>query len=106
MRLWIHECERVFRDRLLSDADAAKFDEFRVGVTRKFFDELPGGMAAVEERPLLFTSFMQQSEETSYMPVASYEALRKVLDDRLAEYNETNTVGRGAGRGQVLEERG
>jgi hypothetical protein len=28
-----------------------------------------------------------------YAPVSSYDALRKVLDDKLAEYNETNTVG-------------
>ncbi|KAI8473051.1 MAG: flagellar outer dynein arm heavy chain beta [Monoraphidium minutum] len=93
VRLWIHECERVFRDRLVSDADAAKFDEFRVGVTRKFFEDAPGGLAALEERPLIFTSFMQPSDDGSiYAPVPSYDALRKVLDDRLAEYNDTNTV--------------
>ncbi|GBF97683.1 flagellar outer dynein arm heavy chain beta [Raphidocelis subcapitata] len=94
VRLWLHECERVFRDRLVSDADAAKFDEFRAAVAKKYFDDAPGGAAALlEERPLLFTSFMQQSgDEPVYAPVSSYETLRKVLDDRLAEYNETNTV--------------
>lgn len=59
VRLWIHECERVFRDRMVSDADAAKFDEFRVAVTKKYFEDVPGGIGALEERPLLFTSFMQ-----------------------------------------------
>jgi hypothetical protein len=56
-RLWVHECERVFRDRMVSDTDMAKFDEFRSSVTKKFFEDL--GLQAVEERPLLFTSFMQ-----------------------------------------------
>jgi hypothetical protein len=28
----------------------------------------------------------------NYTPVTSYDALRKVLDDKLAEYNDTNTV--------------
>jgi hypothetical protein len=56
-RLWVHECERVFRDRMVNDTDMAKFDEFRAAVTKKYFEDL--GLAGVEERPLLFTSFMQ-----------------------------------------------
>ena len=146
VRLWIHECERVFRDRMVSDADAAKFDEFRASVAQKFFEDVPGGVAALESRPLIYTSFMQASlprallpvcvsldactalfyawtrflcsccpfdktyilnhprpaaaarprpqpsEETPvYTPVPSHDVLRKVLDDKLAEYNETNT---------------
>lgn len=59
VRLWIHECERVFRDRMVSDADAAKFDEFRAQVAQRYFEDVPGGAAALEARPLIFTSFMQ-----------------------------------------------
>lgn len=53
----MHECERVFRDRMVNDTDMSKFDEFRVAVTKKYFEDL--GLPAVEDRPLLFTSFMQ-----------------------------------------------
>jgi hypothetical protein len=56
-RLLVHECERVFRDRMVNDTDMAKFDEFRAAVTKKYFEDL--GLSSVEERPLLFTSFMQ-----------------------------------------------
>lgn len=56
-RLWIHEVERVFRDRMVSDTDMAKFEEFKIGVTKKYFEDL--GMPALEQAPLLFTSFMQ-----------------------------------------------
>lgn len=38
-RLWVHETERVFRDRMVNEADMSKFDEFRVATTRKFFDD-------------------------------------------------------------------
>jgi hypothetical protein len=44
---------------MVSDADAAKFDEFKAAVVKNQFDDLPGGAAAVDARPLLFTSFMQ-----------------------------------------------
>ena len=40
VRLWIHECERVFADRLISEADIAKFNELRVSATKKHFGAL------------------------------------------------------------------
>lgn len=42
---------------MVNEADMTKFDEFRFAVTKKFFEDC-GGMVAMEERPLLFTSFM------------------------------------------------
>ena len=48
----------MFKDRMVNDADMYKFDEFRTAVTKKFFDDC-GGMMAVEERPLLYCSFLQ-----------------------------------------------
>lgn len=41
VRLWVHECERVMGDRLVSEADGARFAEFRGQVTRKHFEDLP-----------------------------------------------------------------
>jgi AAA+ lid domain len=39
-RLWVHEVERVFRDRMVTEIDMAKFNEFRVNVTKKYFEDL------------------------------------------------------------------
>ena len=41
VRLWVHECERVLGDRLVSDTDRAKFGELRLEVTKKHFANLP-----------------------------------------------------------------
>lgn len=41
VRLWVHECERVMSDRLVSDNDLAKFSEMRVDVIKKHFGNMP-----------------------------------------------------------------
>lgn len=40
VRLWVHECERVLADRMINDTDMTKFTEFRVTVTKKYFDDV------------------------------------------------------------------
>ena len=42
VRLWVHECERVFGDRMASEEDVARFHKMRLGVTRKQFEEGEG----------------------------------------------------------------
>jgi dynein heavy chain, axonemal len=58
-RLWAHECERVFRDRLVNDHDLAKYDEMQTATLKAWFKEEP--LAEVQAQPNLFTAFMDQS---------------------------------------------
>ncbi|KAK9808985.1 hypothetical protein WJX72_007373 [[Myrmecia] bisecta] len=92
VRLWVHECERVLMDRMVSDTDMVKFNEFRVNVTKKYFDEV--NQTEIEARPLLFNSFMTVGGDDTpiYNTVPGYEELRKTLTEKLAEYNESNAV--------------
>jgi hypothetical protein len=60
----VHEVERVFRDRMVSATDMSKFDEFKTGITKKYFEDL--GMPNLEQQPLLFTSFMQVRESMQF----------------------------------------
>lgn len=48
----------------------------------------------VEARPLLFSNFMTVTADDSpvYNNVPSFDTLRKTLDEKLAEYNESNAV--------------
>ncbi|KAA6419077.1 MAG: flagellar outer dynein arm heavy chain beta [Trebouxia sp. A1-2] len=92
VRLWVHECERVLADRMINDTDMTKFNEFRVTVTKKYFDDV--NQAEVEARPLLYNNFMTVAADDTpiYNVVPGYEQLRKTLNDKLAEYNESNAV--------------
>lgn len=56
VRLWLHECERVFRDRLVNDTDIEKYDEFVSAALKASFKEEP--LDQVTAVPNLFTSFM------------------------------------------------
>jgi dynein heavy chain len=92
VRLWVHECERVFQDRMVNDLDMAKFQDFRVAVTKRYFEEFD--MEAVEARPNLYVSFMEYTQEDLpiYKSCSTYEEVKKVLDEKMAEYNETNAA--------------
>lgn len=92
VRLLSHECERVFLDRMVNDADMQRFDEMRRNVLKKNFSDV--NMEEVEARPNVFCSFINGPNEdyTPYLPVPGYDKLKKVLEENLAEYNESNAV--------------
>ena len=41
VRLWVHECERVLADRMVSKADLDKFADMCAKATRKHFADIP-----------------------------------------------------------------
>ena len=91
-RLWIHECERVFGDRMVHQADITKFDEMRLGVTKKYFaDE---NQEEMEARPISYNAFMKfdSNDEGAFCECPTYEILNKTLVGKLAEHNESNAV--------------
>ena len=92
VRLFIHEAERVYQDRMITEADRTRYWEIVSDIVKKNFDNLSKDQ--VEARPLIFTSFTTQSSDDSrpYMPATDFAKLRKTVEDKLAEYNETNAV--------------
>ena len=92
VRLWIHECERVFSDRMTLISDIEKFDNMRVTVTKKYFEDQD--MEAIEARPISYNAFIQHDSQDNgaYCPVDTYEKLNKTLVDKLNEHNESNAV--------------
>jgi dynein heavy chain len=85
VRVWRHECERVFLDRMINATDMQHFTEMRKTVTKKFFDD-PDLQEAVEKQPNVHTSFMKFTPEENpvYYGCDDYARLNKV-SQRLRE---------------------
>jgi dynein heavy chain len=98
-RLWIHECFRVFSDRMSSPSEIQRFAEMAVEQTKKNFEEDQGEIFA---SPLICVNFLGASpsgamamdgeNSLSYVPVGDKTQLTTCLERKLAEYNETHPV--------------
>lgn len=56
IKLWAHECQRIFQDRLINDSDRSKFDDLLKEIIKEKFKR--EWKSIVEVEPLLFASFV------------------------------------------------
>lgn len=86
VRMWAHECNRVFLDRLIFDEDR----ELYMSYLRNGMKEFEFKEEAIMESPLIYTSFVTACEghEKAYFPIKDMGHLKGVLENKLAEYNE------------------
>jgi len=86
VRMWAHECRRVFLDRLIFDEDREMFMSFMRNGIREFDTK----EEVIFEEPLIYTSFVSATEghDKTYMNIKSMEHLKVVLENKLIEYNE------------------
>ena len=93
VRLWLHESERVFADRMIVEEDVVKFYEMQSNVAKKYFESL--GMEKLMAKPNIFTTFTTPGESDDYRPycpIDNEDKLSSIMQDKLKEYNETNAV--------------
>ncbi|XP_072155544.1 dynein beta chain, ciliary isoform X1 [Bemisia tabaci] len=86
VRLWMHESQRVYGDKLTDDKDADAFMKIQIDIVKKNFDELDEG--TVLEKPNIYCHFAQGIGEPKYMPIADWNHLSKLLQEALASYND------------------
>jgi len=86
-RLWVHECMRIFDDRLIFEEDRDLFLTFLKNGMKEFSDFKE---EVLLENPLIYTSFVSAAEghEKSYISIKDLVQLKAVLEQKLAEYNE------------------
>eukprot|EP00746_Dinoflagellata_sp_MGD_P094656 gnl/MRDRNA2_/MRDRNA2_37720_c0_seq1.p1 gnl/MRDRNA2_/MRDRNA2_37720_c0~~gnl/MRDRNA2_/MRDRNA2_37720_c0_seq1.p1 ORF type:complete len:2173 (+),score=502.56 gnl/MRDRNA2_/MRDRNA2_37720_c0_seq1:470-6520(+) len=89
LRVWLHECLRVFSDRLIQHSDEAELQAILEKSASKHFTGISKDELFAE--PLLMTSFVSVAggNDKLYLPVKDMQSLKKVVEDKLNEYNET-----------------
>lgn len=87
-RLWAHECHRVWLDRLLFPEDIEAYMGFMKNAIKQFPSDLKEEL--IFEEPLLFTSFVSlcKGHEATYAHIIDMDDLKRILDEKMAEYNE------------------
>ncbi|GET87016.1 dynein heavy chain, putative [Leishmania tarentolae] len=96
VRLWVHECNRTFRDRMADDADMKRYDALlQEVIMRSGFTDVK--VKDVMEEPLLWAPFYTTPDgqenvynETDYDEAGAY--LRKKLTDYNENYASMNLV--------------
>ncbi|XP_070335212.1 dynein axonemal heavy chain 9 isoform X1 [Odocoileus virginianus] len=91
VNLYLHESNRVYRDKMVEEKDLDLFDKIQVDVVKKIFDDLE---ETVEQTRSLnvYCHFAHGIGEPKYMPVQSWELLTQTLVEALENHNEVNTV--------------
>ncbi|KAM3134228.1 hypothetical protein pb186bvf_013648 [Paramecium bursaria] len=95
IKLWAHECQRVFQDRLISIEDQNTFDKILKDILFTTFKRDWSSLVKLE--PLLWASFVptiypdddrsKRPYSDIYCELTDRDALRKVCGEQLAEYN-------------------
>ena len=90
VRLWVHEVQRVYKDKLADNKDLEAYDKSLKDILKKSFDDM--NTDEILTAPLIFCHFAKGIGEPKYMPIPSWESLNKLLTDALKGYNELNSV--------------
>lgn len=88
IRLYIHEAERVYSDKLVDKHDLDLFNKIERETLKKFEDF---NEEECFRRPIIFCHF-GQTGETKYSSVSSWRSLNKILTEALENYNELYAV--------------
>ncbi|XP_037350847.1 dynein axonemal heavy chain 17 isoform X1 [Talpa occidentalis] len=89
-RLWLHEAERVYGDKMIDKKDQDTLRRVTIASTKKFLDDL--GEELLFAKPNIFCHFAQGIGDPKYLPVTDMAHLSKLLVEVLDSYNEVNAV--------------
>ncbi|CAH8497721.1 unnamed protein product, partial [Dicrocoelium dendriticum] len=89
MRLFLHEAQRVFHDRLINREDKQFFNEILVEMTSKHFGEAVD-METLTKTPILFGDFHKPGlprSERLYEEFTNMEKLKTLLEEYMDDFN-------------------
>jgi len=94
IKLWLHESERIYGDRLVNAENLATYRLLAADITKKNFGKfnLNKYFQLPTPEPLVFAYFVHGLDEKMYDQFGNIEALSQRLRDALREYNEMNAA--------------
>ncbi|XP_069808270.1 dynein axonemal heavy chain 9 isoform X2 [Dendropsophus ebraccatus] len=91
VKLYLHESNRVYRDKMVEEKDFDTFDKIQTDMVKKFYDDIDETLEQVRSMNM-FCHFANGVGEPKYMPVQSWQSLNKILVDALDNHNEVNAA--------------
>ncbi|XP_075759566.1 dynein axonemal heavy chain 9 isoform X2 [Pelodiscus sinensis] len=91
VKLYLHESNRVYRDKMVEERDFSTFDSMQLEMAKKSYEEME---AALEQsrRMNLYCHFARGIGEPKYMPVPTWESLSQILVEALDNHNEVHAA--------------
>lgn len=86
IRLWLHECHRVYGDKLTDDKDIDSFQKMQTDIVKKSFEDIDESI--VFDRPNIYCHFANGIGEPKYMPCKDWSTLTKLLQEAQNSYND------------------
>jgi dynein heavy chain len=93
IRLWCHECQRVFADRMIKSTDETIFRQIISSTISDVFQKEWSSVMSDACEPKtgpLFCGFMNESDQeyaVSYEEIIDIKTIKTFLEDKLDEYN-------------------
>ncbi|CAF0752073.1 unnamed protein product [Brachionus calyciflorus] len=91
-RLFYHEAQRVFHDRLINEEDKKYFNSILAEMAGKYFSQQIEPKTFVE-KPIIFGDFMKMGAEKSeklYEEITDYEKMKSIFQDYQEDFNLQN----------------
>ena len=91
-QLYLHEVQRVYRDRLVNDDDRSWFDDLVKRLVPKFFSVEWADVVKVEVGHLIYGDFMVPGADPKlYSEITDTTRMVQVVEESLEDYNATFT---------------
>ncbi|NXT77896.1 DYH9 protein, partial [Zapornia atra] len=91
VKLYLHESNRVYRDKMVEEKDYSTFDKLQLEMVKKFYDDMEETLEQTKQMNI-YCHFAKGIGEPSYQPVPSWKELNQILVEALDSYNEVNAA--------------
>ncbi|XP_027563007.1 dynein heavy chain 9, axonemal-like, partial [Neopelma chrysocephalum] len=91
VKLYLHESNRVYRDKMVEANDYGTFDKIQRETVKKFYDDIEETLEQTKHMNI-FCHFAKGTGEPGYRPIPTWEELNQILVEALDNYNEVNAA--------------